>query len=91
MIILTPIFNFFEKIVTKVFRKLIVSSLKYFLYLIRQKIISCTINDVKIVDETLRVNDLRQALYDAGATLKDKVLVNLQGKEHQISRKVVAK
>jgi hypothetical protein len=51
---------------------------------------SNTINNFKTVDETLRVNDLRQSLYDAGATLTDKVLVNLQGKEHQISRKVDA-
>ena len=52
---------------------------------------SYTINDFKTVDETLRVNDLRQTLYDVGATLTDKVLVNLQGKEHQISRKIDSK
>jgi hypothetical protein len=52
---------------------------------------SYTINDFKTAGETLRVNDLRQALYDAEATLMDKVLVNLQRKEHQISRKVDAK
>ena len=52
---------------------------------------SYTINEFKTAGETLRVNDLRQALYDAGAILMDKVLVNLQRKEHQISRKVDAK
>jgi hypothetical protein len=52
---------------------------------------SYTINEFKTAGETLRVNDLRQALYDAEATLMDKVLVNLQRKEHQISRKVDAK
>jgi hypothetical protein len=52
---------------------------------------SYTINDFKTVGETLRVNDLRKALYDAEDTLKDKVIVNLQEKEHQISRKIDAK
>jgi len=52
---------------------------------------SYTINEFKTAGETLRVNDLRQALYDAEATLMDKVLVNLQRKEHQISRKVDVK
>ena len=52
---------------------------------------SYTINDFKTVGETLRVNDLRQALYDAGATLTDKVLVNFHGKEHQLRRKVDVK
>ena len=52
---------------------------------------SYSINDFKTAGETLRVNDLRQALYDAGAILMDKVLVNLHGKEHQMRRKVEAK
>lgn len=52
---------------------------------------SYTINDFKTAGETLRVNDLRQALYDSGAILMDKVLVNLHGKEHQMRRKVEAK
>ena len=52
---------------------------------------SYTINDFKTASETLRVNDLRQSLYDAGANLVDKVLINLHGKEHQISRKIDAK
>jgi len=52
---------------------------------------SYTISDFKTAGETLRVNELRQALYDAGAILMDKVLVNLHGKEHQMRRKVEAK
>ena len=52
---------------------------------------SYTISDFKTAGETLRVNDLRQALYDAGAILMDKVLVNLHGKEHQMRRRVEAK
>lgn len=52
---------------------------------------SYIISDFKTAGETLRVNDLRQALYDAGAILMDKVLVNLHGKEHQMRRKVEAK
>ena len=52
---------------------------------------SYSISDFKTASETLRVNDLRQALYDAGAILMDKVLVNLHGKEHQMRRKVEAK
>ena len=50
-----------------------------------------TINDLKTAGETLRVNDLRQSLYNAVAILMDKVPVNLHGKEHQISRKVNTK
>jgi len=52
---------------------------------------SYKINDFKTVDETLKVNDFRQALYDAGTTLTDKVLVNLQGEKYQVSRKVDSK
>ncbi len=52
---------------------------------------SYSISDFKTASETLRVNDLKQALYDAGAILMDKVLVNLHGKEHQMRRKVEAK
>ena len=43
-----------------------------------------TISDYKTADETLRVNDLRQALYDAGAILMEKVLVNLHGKSTRL-------
>ena len=50
-----------------------------------------TISDYKTADETLRVNDLRQALYDAGAILMDKVLVNLHGNEHKTRRTVEAR
>ena len=52
---------------------------------------SYSISDFKTAGETLRVNELRQALYDAGAILMEKVLVNLHGKEHQMRRKVEAK
>ena len=52
---------------------------------------SYSISDFKTASDTLRANDLRQALYDAGAILMDKVLVNLHGKEHQMRRKVEAK
>ncbi len=37
---------------------------------------------------TLRINDLRQALYDEGAVLMEKVLVNLHGDEHRDRRSV---
>lgn len=50
-----------------------------------------TISDYKTADETLRVNDLRQALYDAGAILMEKVLVNLHGNEHKMRRTVEAR
>ncbi len=50
-----------------------------------------TISDYKTADETLRVNDLRQALYDAGAILMEKVLVNLHGNEHKTRRTVEAR
>jgi cytochrome P450 len=56
-----------------------------------EKQMSYSISDFKTAGETLRVNELRQALYDAGAILMDKVLVNLHGKEHQMRRKVEAK
>ncbi len=41
--------------------------------------------------ELLRRDDLRQGLYDEGAVLMDKVLVNLHGDEHRIRRAVEAK
>ena len=50
-----------------------------------------TISDYKTADETLRVNVLRQALYDAGAILMEKVLVNLHGNEHKTRRTVEAR
>ena len=50
-----------------------------------------TVNKFNSASDTLRVNDLRQALYDAGAILMKKVLVNLHGKEHKIRRTVESK
>ena len=41
--------------------------------------------------DTLRMADLRQALYDDGAILMEKVLVNLHGEEHRKRRNVEAK
>jgi cytochrome P450 len=39
-------------------------------------------------NETLRMADLRQALYDEGAILMEKVLVNLHGQEHRARRNI---
>lgn len=41
--------------------------------------------------DALRQRDLRQGLYDEGAVLMDKVLVNLHGKEHKDRRTVETK
>src|SRR4029079_9407509 len=41
--------------------------------------------------EVLRRTDLRQALYDEGAILMKKVLVNLHGDEHLARKRVVTK
>ena len=45
----------------------------------------------KLAAETLRSNDLRQALYDEGAILMAKVLVNLHGEEHRARRNIETK
>lgn len=45
-----------------------------------------TISTYKAADDTLRLNDLRQALYDEGAVLMSDVLVNLHGEEHRARR-----
>ena len=50
------------------------------------KVISVT--DFDLASKTLRDNDLRQALYDEGAVIMDKVLVNLHGDEHKTRRNV---
>jgi cytochrome P450 len=50
-----------------------------------------TIKDFKAAGDTLRLPDLRQALYDEGAILMDKVLVNLHADEHRKRRNVEAK
>lgn len=39
-------------------------------------------------NEALRMADLRQALYDEGAILMEKVLVNLHGQEHRARRNI---
>jgi cytochrome P450 len=45
-----------------------------------------TISTYRDASETLRHPDLRQALYDEGAILMEKVLVNLHGDEHRRRR-----
>ena len=52
---------------------------------------SITVSDYKQASDTLRLTDLRQSLYDEGAILMDKVLVNLHGSEHRNRRNVEAK
>jgi cytochrome P450 len=49
------------------------------------------VNTFKEAGDTLRVADLRQALYDEGAILMAKVLVNLHGEEHRQRRNVESK
>ncbi|MBL8671621.1 MAG: cytochrome P450 [Alphaproteobacteria bacterium] len=50
-----------------------------------------TVSKYKQANDTLRINDLRQGLYDEGAILMDKVLVNLHGDEHRTRRLVESK
>src|SRR5262249_52730437 len=52
---------------------------------------SHTIGGYRDASDTLRMPDLRQALYDEGAILMDKVLVNLHGDEHRKRRNVEAR
>jgi cytochrome P450 len=49
------------------------------------------VSEYKHANETLRLTDLRQALYDEGAILMDKVLVNLHGDEHRARRSIEIK
>ncbi len=49
------------------------------------------VSTYKHANETLRLNDLRQALYDEGAILMEKVLVNLHGEEHRSRRAIETK
>ena len=49
------------------------------------------VSEYKHANETLRLTDLRQALYDEGAILMEKVLVNLHGDEHRARRSVEIK
>lgn len=50
-----------------------------------------SIEDFAGCAEALRNNDMRQSLYDEGAVLMEKVLVNLHGKEHRDRRNAEAK
>src|SRR4051812_17619602 len=50
-----------------------------------------SIDTYKEAEDTLRRTDLRQALYDEGAILMQKVLVNLHGDEHLLRKRVVTK
>jgi cytochrome P450 len=50
-----------------------------------------TITDFDAAMKALRHRDLRQGLYDEGAVLMDRVLVNLHGDEHRDRRNVEAK
>lgn len=50
-----------------------------------------TIKAFEEASQALRQNDLRQALYDEGAVLMAKVLVNLHGEEHRLRRNLESK
>ena len=50
-----------------------------------------TIKEYSSAGKILRQKDLRQALYDAGEVLMEKVLVNLHGNEHKSRRSVESK
>ncbi len=50
-----------------------------------------TIGGYREAGDTLRMPELRQALYDEGAILMEKVLVNLHGEEHRRRRNVEAR
>ena len=52
---------------------------------------SIVVSGYKQAKDTLRISDLRQALYDEGAVLMEKVLVNLHGDEHRARRNVEIK
>jgi cytochrome P450 len=52
---------------------------------------SIVVTGYKQANETLRLPDLRQALYDEGAILMEKVLVNLHGEEHRSRRLIETK
>ncbi len=52
---------------------------------------SIVVSGYQLANETLRMADLRQALYDEGAILMDKVLVNLHGQEHRQRRNIETK
>ena len=52
---------------------------------------SIVVSGYKEASDTLRLSDLRQALYDEGAILMEKVLVNLHGDEHRSRRLIETK
>lgn len=52
---------------------------------------SIVVSEFKQASDTLRMTDLRQALYDEGAILMEKVLVNLHGDEHKTRRAIETK
>ena len=52
---------------------------------------SIVVSGYKQASDTLRLADLRQALYDEGAILMEKVLVNLHGDEHRNRRLIETK
>lgn len=52
---------------------------------------SIVVSSYKQANDTLRMTDLRQALYDEGAVLMEKVLVNLHGDAHRTRRAIETK
>ena len=57
----------------------------------RDVVAQITLDTYKEAEDALRRSDLRQALYDEGAVLMKKVLVNLHGDEHLARKRVVTK
>ena len=49
------------------------------------------VSGYRSANDTLRLSDLRQALYDEGAILMENVLVNLHGDEHRTRRAIETK
>ena len=49
------------------------------------------VSGYRLASDTLRLSDLRQALYDEGAILMENVLVNLHGDEHRTRRAIETK
>ena len=53
--------------------------------------VAIVVSGYKLANDTLRLSDLRQALYDEGAILMENVLVNLHGDEHRTRRAIETK
>ena len=68
-----------------------INHLEFKQILFREKIMGITIKEYSSAGKILRQKDLRQALYDAGEVLMEKVLVNLHGNEHKSRRSVESK